>query len=275
MKRVKQLIKNRSAAIGAVIVFICSIGAVGAPLFSPYDPYAQDLTILAQHPSLSHPLGTDLYGRDLLSRVLYGARVSLGIGLSAALFATLIGVFVGVIAGTLRGWVDWLLMRIVDVLMGFPRLVVVLLVVGFTTPSLWVILIVLGLLSWMEVARIVRGEVIVIREMLYIKAAVSLGLKRSRIMVGYILPNVLGSIIVSTTLLIGTMILIEASLSFLGLGIQPPHASWGTILNQGRFDPVGSWWISTFGGLIVVITVVGFNLLGDGIRDLLDPGKSN
>jgi len=149
--------------------------------------------------------------------------------------------------------------------------VVVLLAVGFGSPSLWLTLIVLGLLSWMEVARIVRAEVIVIREMLYIKAATSLGLKRRRIIMGYIVPNVMGPVIVSTTLLVGTMILVEATLSFLGLGVQPPHASWGTILNQGSIDPVGSWWISTFGGLMVVVTVIGFNLLGDGLRDLLDP----
>lgn len=257
--------------VGAVIVLIIFFSALGAPILAPYDVNAQNLTMSLQPPSTSHLLGTDVYGRDLLSRLIYGARVSLGIGLSAAFIATTVGVFVGVFAGFFGGWVDWLLMRIVDVLMGFPRLVVMLLAVGFGTPSIWLTLTVLGLLAWMEVARIVRGEVMVIREMLYLKAAQALGLKRSRIIMGYILPNVIGSVIVSTTLLIGTMILVEASLSFLGLGVQPPNASWGTILNQGRVDPVGAWWISAFGGLMIIITVVGFNLLGDGLRDLLDP----
>ncbi len=242
---------------------------------APYDANAQNLTMSSQPPSTAHLLGTDVYGRDLLSRLIYGARVSLGIGLSAAFIAASVGVFVGVFAGFMGGWVDWLLMRIVDVLMGFPRLVVMLLAVGFGTPSIWLTLSVLGLLAWMEVARIVRGEVIVIREMLYLKAAQALGLKRSRIITGYILPNVIGSVIVSTTLLIGTMILVEASLSFLGLGVQPPNASWGTILNQGRVDPVGAWWISAFSGLMVVVTVIGFNLLGDGLRDLLDPSNAS
>lgn len=271
MQFLQRLFRNRSAAIGAVIVGVISLSALAAPVLSPYDPTAQDLTILSQPPSISHPAGTDLYGRDLLTRLMYGARVSLGIGLAAALIATAVGVFVGTVAGFFRGWIDWLLMRIVDVLMGFPRLVVVLLVVGFGSPSIWLVLVVLGLLSWMEVARIVRGEVVVIREMLYVKAATALGLTRKRIIMRYLVPNVMGPVIVSITLLVGTVILVEATLSFLGLGIQPPHASWGTILNQGRIDPVGSWWISTFGGIAVVATVTGFNLLGDGLRDLYDP----
>jgi peptide/nickel transport system permease protein len=249
--------------------------ALGAPILAPYDANAHNLMMSSQPPSTAHLLGTDVYGRDLLSRLIYGARVSLGIGLSAAFIAASVGVLVGVFAGFMGGWVDWLLMRIVDVLMGFPRLVVMLLAVGFGTPSIWLTLTVLGLLAWMEVARIVRGEVMVIREMLYLKSAQALGLKRSRIITGYILPNVIGSVIVSTTLLIGTMILVEASLSFLGLGVQPPNASWGTILNQGRVDPVGAWWISAFGGLMVVVTVIGFNLLGDGLRDLLDPNNAS
>ncbi len=275
MHFIKRLFKNRSAVVGAVIVLIIFFSALGAPILAPYDANAQNLTMSSQPPSTAHLLGTDVYGRDLLSRLIYGARVSLGIGLSAAFIAASVGVFVGVFAGFMGGWVDWLLMRIVDVLMGFPRLVVMLLAVGFGTPSIWLTLSVLGLLAWMEVARIVRGEVIVIREMLYLKAAQALGLKRSRIITGYILPNVIGSVIVSTTLLIGTMILVEASLSFLGLGVQPPNASWGTILNQGRVDPVGAWWISAFSGLMVVVTVIGFNLLGDGLRDLLDPSNAS
>lgn len=273
MQLLHNLFKNRSAVTGIVIVIIMSFCALGAPIFAPYDPNAQNLNILSQSPSLAHLLGTDLYGRDLLSRLIFGSRVSLGVGLSATFIATSVGVLAGVVAGFMGGWVDWFLMRIVDVLMGFPRLIILLLVIGFGTPSVWLTLIVLGLLSWMDVARIVRGEVIVIREMLYLKAAQALGLSRIRIITRYILPNIIGPVIISTTLLIGTMIMVEASLSFLGLGVPPPNASWGTILSQGQIDPFGTWWISTFGGIMVVITVVGFNLLGDGLRDILDPRR--
>lgn len=164
-------------------------------------------------------------------------------------------------------------MRGVDILLGFPKLFIVLLAVGLGTPSIWLTVAVLGALSWMEVARIVRGEVILVREMNYVKAATALGLRSSAIIFRYILPNVISTIIVSTTLLIGTMILVEATLSFLGLGVQPPDASWGTIMNQGRADPLGAWWISTFAGLSMIITLIGFNLLGDGLRDILDPRR--
>ena len=265
------LMRDRSTRIGLIIVAIFSLSALGASFLAPFSPYDHDLTMTLKPPSILHPLGTDLYGRDLLSRLIYGARVSLGISLSAAAIAVAFGTSIGLAAGFLGGWTDQVLMRLVDVFLGFPRLFAVLLAVGFGSPSIWLTVAVLGLLSWMEVARIVRGEVLVIKEMLYLKSAIALGLGRFRIMIGYILPNVIGPVVVSTTLLIGTMILVEASLSFLGLGVQPPQASWGNILNQGRLNPVEAWWISTFAGIAIVVLVVGFNLLGDGLRDLLDP----
>ena len=272
MARIFQTVRrHRTARAGLVIVIAVSTCALAAQWLAPQDPNAQDLTMLSSPPSLAHPLGTDIYGRDLLSRLLYGARVSLAIGLTAAAIAVVLGTAVGVVAGLLGGRVDWALMRLVDVLLGFPRLFVVLLVVGFGSPSIWLTLIVLGMLSWMGVARVIRGEVVVIREMLYLKASIAIGLSRWRVITGYVLPNVAGPVIVSSALLIGSMILVEAALGFLGLGVQAPESSWGTILNQGRVDPVGAWWISTFAGFAVVITVVGFNLLGDGLRDAFDP----
>lgn len=271
----KQLWHNRSARVGVLIVSIISLGALLAPFLSPHDPTLQNLKLLSQPPSLSHLLGTDLYGRDLLSRILWGARVSLGIGLIATIIAVGIGTAVGTVAGYAGGWIDQLLMRFVDVLLGFPRLFVILLAIGFGSSSSWMTVTILGLLSWMEVARVVRGEVIVIREMLYVKSAIALGMHRRKIIVNYIFPNIMGPVIVFVTLLISTMILVESSLSFLGLGVQPPNASWGTILRQGRFDPFNTWWISTFAGMAVVLTVVGFNLLGDSLRDVLDPRRSN
>lgn len=264
---------NSSGRIGLVIVGAFSIISLGAPLFSPFDPSAQNLTISVRPPSFSHLLGTDVFGRDLLSRLIYGSRVSMGIGISAAFIAVFLGTLVGLTTGFLKGWTDKILMRGVDILLGFPKLFIVLLAVGLGTPSIWLTVAVLGAVSWMEVARIVRGEVILVREMNYVKAATALGLRSSAIIFRYILPNVISTIIVSTTLLIGTMILVEATLSFLGLGVQPPDASWGTIMNQGRADPLGAWWISTFAGLSIIITLIGFNLLGDGLRDILDPRR--
>ncbi|MFQ6674937.1 MAG: ABC transporter permease [Fidelibacterota bacterium] len=269
-----RLVRYRSGRVGLVLVGIILLGAVAGPMLSPYDPETQDLELLESPPSLAHPAGTDLLGRDLFTRLFYGARVSVGVGLMAALIAAGVGIFVGLAAGLAGGAVDWILMRTVDVLLAFPRLVVVLLAVGFSTPSLGLTVVVLGLLSWMEVARIVRGEVLVVREALYVKSAIALGLSRGEIATRYVLPNVISPVIVSTALLVGTVILVEATLSFLGLGVQPPHASWGTILNQGRIDPVGSWWISTFAGLLIVMTVVGVNLLADGLREATDPRRS-
>ena len=271
----KKLWRDKSARIGMLIIAVITLSALAAPLLTPYEPNTQDLGIAAQAPSLGHPLGTDLYGRDLLTRLIYGARVSLGIGLCATLLAVLIGTAIGLISGYSGGWVDNILMRIVDVLLGFPRLFVILLAVGLSTPSVKIIILILGALSWMEIARIVRGEVIVIREMLYVKSAVALGISKRKILLEYILPNTTDVITVYATLLIGTTIIVEASLSFLGLGVQPPDASWGTIINQGRIDPVNAWWISTFAGLAIVITVIGINLLGDSLRSLLNPRADN
>lgn len=271
----KKLWHNKSARIGLIIVAIVTTCAIFAPVLAPRNPFAQDLTKILKPPSFSCPLGTDFYGRDLLSRLIYGTRVSLGISVIATAIAVIIGTIIGLSVGFLGKWTDRILMRLVDVLLGFPRLFIVLLAVGLGYPSIWLTVIVLALFSWMKIARIVRGEVIIVKEMLYVKSAIALGLNRRRILSGYILPNIIGPIIVSSTLLIGTVLLVEASLSFLGLGAQPPTASWGTILNQGRIDLIGGWWVSTFAGIAIVITVVGFNLLGDGLRNIIDPKSSN
>lgn len=272
---VSQLWKSPSGRIGLILVALFSFLALGAPILSPYDPIRQNLLIKSSPPSLSHLFGTDLFGRDVLSRLLYGARVSMGIGLGSAFLAVFLGSAVGLSAGFSRGWVDAVLMRIVDLLLGFPKFFILLLVVGLGSPSIWLTAAVLGALSWMEIARVVRGEVVLIREMNYVKAATALGLSPLKIAMRYVLPNVSGSIIVSATLLIGTMILVEASLSYLGFGVQPPDASWGTIMNQGRIDPLGTWWISVSAGLAIILSLIGFNLLGDSLRDVLDPRSKN
>ena len=272
---ISQLWKSSSGRIGLILVALFSLLALGAPMLSPYDPLRQNLLIKSSPPSISHFFGTDLFGRDVLSRLLYGARVSMGIGLGSAFLAVFLGSAVGLSAGFLRGRIDALLMRIVDLLLGFPKFFILLLVVGLGSPSIWLTATVLGALSWMEIARVVRGEVVLIREMNYVKAATALGLSPINIVMRYVLPNVSGSIIVSATLLIGTMILVEASLSYLGFGVQPPDASWGTIMNQGRIDPLGTWWISVSAGLAIILSLIGFNLLGDSLRDVLDPRGKN
>ena len=274
-KLISELWKSTSGRIGMILVALFLLLALGAPLLSPYDPVKQNLILRSSSPSFSHLLGTDLFGRDILSRLLYGARVSIGIGLGSAFLAVSLGSAVGLAAGFLRGRTDTVLMQIVDLLLGFPKFFILLLVVGLGSPSIWLTAGVLGALSWMELARVVRGEVILIREMNYVKAATALGLSPMNIALRYVLPNVSGSIIVSATLLIGTMILVEASLSYLGFGVQPPDASWGTIMNQGRIDPIGTWWISVSAGLAIILSLIGFNLLGDSLRDVLDPRTEN
>ena len=271
MSFIKRVWSNNASRAGLIIIAIILLFAIAAPIISPHNPNLQDYDKILKPPSFSNLLGTDQYGRDVLSRIIYGTKVSLGVGIFAAFIALVLGTMVGSIAGLLGGWADRLLMRLVDILLGFPKLFVLLLAVGIGSPSILLTVLVLGFLSWMEIARIVRGEVIVVKEQMYVKSAAALGLGKVRIIFKYIVPNIAGQIVVSLTLLVSTMILVEASLSFLGLGVQPPTASWGTLLNQGRIDPLGAWWISMFTGVFIVVTVVGFNLFGDGLRNVLNP----
>ncbi len=271
MKLKRKTARKKNAIVGATIVILVALSALLAPWLTPYQPQAQNLNQVLSAPSKTHLLGTDFYGRDVFTRLIYGARISLLIGLVTTLFAILIGIMIGLLAGYLGTWADRILMRLVDVLLAFPRMFIMLLVVGLGRPSLQTTIFVLVIFSWMEVARITRAEVMAVKESLYVKSAVALGLKPFRVLFSFILPNVSTPIIVSATLMIGSMILLEAGLSFLGLGVQPPTASWGTLLKQGRLDPVGAWWLSLFAGLAIVMTVIGLNLLGDGLQDYLDP----
>jgi peptide/nickel transport system permease protein len=262
---------DRSLQLGVIIISVICLFSILGPLLSPYHYNTQNLSESFQRPSWSHPLGTDFFGRDLFTRLMYGGRITLTVAFSATLFAVIIGTIVGLASGFIGGWLDRILMRLVDILLGFPKLFVILLLVGMGYTSLGLVVTFLALFSWMEIARIVRSDVWVAKEQLYVKSAEALGLRRRRIIFRHILPNITGPLIVSTVLLISSLILIESSLSFLGLGVQPPNASWGTILNEGRVDPVGAWWISVFSGIIIVTSVIGFNLIGDGLRNILDP----
>jgi ABC-type dipeptide/oligopeptide/nickel transport system permease subunit len=259
--------------VGLATVVALYAVALLAPLVAPYDPVVHgDLATAAYlPPGTAHWLGTDQFGRDVLSRIIFGARISLAIGLFATGLAVVLGSLLGAIAGYVGGTADALIMRFTDMVMAFPRLVLLILIIALFEPSLAVIILVLGLTQWPGTARLVRGEVLSLREREFVQAARALGFGRARIIIRHLLPNVLAPVIVAATLGIGNTIVLEAGLSFLGLGVQPPTPSWGTLVADGRQSLLGAWWIATFPGLAIVVTVLAFNLVGDGLRDALDP----
>lgn len=264
--------RNRAAIAGAAGILLLYLVSLLTPLLAPHPPNELNLQGGSYHsPSSDHPLGTDKFGRDILSRILYGSRISLSIGFISALIAVSIGTLAGALAGYFRGYVELVIMRTVDLLLAFPRLILLLAIIALFKPSIFLLVAVLGLTGWMGTARIVRGEVLSLREREFILAARALGYRSPRILFRHIIPNVLAPVIVAATLNIGSTIMIEASLSFLGLGVQPPMASWGSMINDGREALTSAWWIATFPGLAVLITVICFNLVGDGLRDALDP----
>ena len=269
----RQLETNRMAIAGIVTIVVLYGLALLTPLLAPFDPTAQTDIVQTRFlsPSFDHPMGTDRFGRDIFSRVLYGARISLSIGFIAMGIGVTLGTLVGALAGYIGGLVDGALMRFTDMMLSFPRLILLIVIIAMFDASIFLVVVVLGLTGWMGVARIVRGEVLSVREREFVQAAVALGMRDGRIIFRHVIPNVLAPVIVFATLGIGNTILLEAGLSFLGLGVPPPTPSWGSIINEGRDSLLNAWWISTFPGLAIVFTVVAFNLLGDGLRDALDP----
>ena len=265
--------KNRLAMAGLAVMILLYVVTLLTPLIAPYDPTAQGDIVATRYlsPSFEHPMGTDKFGRDIFTRVLYGSRISLTIGFIAVGLGVVLGGAVGALAGYFGRWTDTVLMRFTDMMLSFPRLILLIVVIALFEPSIWLVVFVLGLTGWMSVARIVRGEVLSLREREFIQAAKVLGMSDFRIITRHIIPNTLAPVIVYATLGIGNTILVEASLSFLGLGVQPPTPSWGNMINDGRDALLTAWWISTFPGLAIVLTVTAFNLLGDGLRDALDP----
>jgi peptide/nickel transport system permease protein len=265
--------RNRLAVVGAIAIALFYLMAALAPFLAPFDPAAQGDLVTARFlpPGGEHLLGTDHLARDVYSRLLYGARVSLSIGLIAVGISVTLGTAVGAVAGYLGGWVDTLLMRFVDLVISFPRLVLLITLVALFQPSIFLIIVVLGLTQWPYISRIVRGEVLALRERSFVVAARALGYSRRRIIWRHVLPNALAPVIVAATLGIGNTIVLEAGLSFLGLGIQPPDPSWGNMVADGQGQLLRAWWLSTFPGLAIVFTVLSFNLVGDGLRDVLDP----
>jgi len=270
---VRHFKRNRLAVIGVVVVALLYAVAVLAPLIAPYNPIAQHDLVRTGYlpPSPAHWLGTDRFGRDVLSRILYGARISLSIGFIAVAIAVVLGSVLGAVAGYLGGWLDALIMRFTDTVLAFPRLVLLIMIVALFNQSVTLIIVVLGLTQWPGTARLVRGEVLSLREREFIQAAYALGFKRTRIILRHLIPNVLAPVIVAATLGIGNTIVLEAGLSFLGLGVRPPTPSWGNMVADGRQNLLGAWWVATFPGLVIVLTVLAFNLVGDGLRDAMDP----
>lgn len=267
----RALSRNAMLAIGAGIVLIMSLAAILAPWLSPFDPSHLDVNTILQPPSLLHPCGTDTLGRDILSRMLFGGRVSLWVGFVAVGLSAAIGIALGLAAGYFGGLADEIIMRFVDIMLCFPSFFLILAVIAFLEPSLTNIMAVIGLTSWMGVARLVRAETLSLRRRDFVSAARLAGAGPARIMLVHILPNALAPVLVSATLGVAGAILVESSLSFLGLGVQPPTPSWGNILMQGKDVLEIAPWMSTFPGLAILVTVLGYNLLGEALRDRLDP----
>ena len=263
---------HRPAVAGVFVLGTLALLSAAAPIISPYDPDKTALLLIYDPPSLAHPFGTDDLGRDLATRILYGGRVSLAIGLLAVTVAVSIGTLVGVIAGYYGRWIDSLLMRFVDMMYSFPRLFLLILFgVIFKGMTIGVIVLVLGVLSWMTTARLVRATFLSLKHREFVEAARCVGAGDRRIIVRHILPNSIAPIIVAATLGVAAAIIAESTLSFLGLGIQPPTSSWGNMLNHATTDMDKAPWIAIFPGLFIFLAVVSINFIGDGLRDALDP----
>ena len=271
----RRLLKNRAAVGGAIILFVLILFAILAPWIAPY-PYAyQNLSLGASPPSAEHLLGTDVLGRDLFSRILYGARISLLVGFVATTVALVIGVSWGLVAGYYGGKVDSIMMRIVDVLYGIPFIVFIILLMVVFGRNLWLLFIAIGAVEWLTMARIVRGQVLSLKNQEFVLAAQAMGVSSLTMFKRHLLPNILGPIAVYATLTIPQVMLLESFLSFLGLGIQPPMSSWGTLIKDGVESMEEYSWLLIYPGITFTITLFALNFFGDGLRDALDPKTSD
>jgi len=263
--------RNRLAMAGACVVAALFLVSILAQVIVPFDPNSINARAVLSPPTWQHWFGTDELGRDVLSRIIFGARISLKVGFVAVGIAVSIGTVVGLVSGYYSGLVDATLMRFVDIMLCFPAFFLILAVITIREPSIWNIMIVIGLTGWMGVARLVRAETLSIREMDYILAARCIGCSDARIIFRHILPNAMSPVLVSASLGVAGAILTESALSFLGIGVLPPTPSWGNILTSGKDYIEFAWWLSLFPGLSILVTVLAYNLLGEGIRDALDP----
>jgi len=277
----RRLKRDRTAMVGAVLVVFLTLSALFAPVLAPHDPTqqfrdgltpdGQPIPSTLMHGSLRFPLGTDANGRDLLSRILYGARVSLLVGVLANALAVALGIMIGSIAGYFGGILESLLMRFTDVMMAFPTLLLAMTLVAILKPSMWIIIVVIGAVYWTWIARVVYGQVVALRDREFVTASRALGAGRIYSLIHHILPQLVPTIIIWGTLGIATNVMLEASLSYLGIGVQPPTPSWGGMIQQAQSYYRSAPWLVVFPGLAIMLTVFAFNLLGDGLRDALDP----
>ncbi|MDQ7820633.1 MAG: ABC transporter permease [Armatimonadota bacterium] len=264
-------LRNPLSLAGVVLIGLLVAGAALAPYLAPADPYQTDIARRLQPPSAAHPLGTDQLGRDILTRILYGTRISLRIAVLTAVIATGIGAPLGIVSGFFRGRTDDLLMRLTDMFMAFPRLILAMAIAAALKPTLENVVIAIALASWPAYARLARSVTLGIREEVYIEAARAIGASPLRILSRHVFPGVVGPLVIQVSLDMGGIILTAAGLSFIGFGAQPPSPEWGLMIAEGRSYITDAWWLSTFPGLAISLVVLGFNLLGDGIRDVLDP----
>ena len=273
----RKLVRNPGAIAGALILLTVIVAAVAAPHVAPHDPARQSLIrrftppLWVQDGNSAYPLGTDQVGRDILSRIIYAARISLIVGISAVMVSLVVGVTLGLLSGFLRGKVDAVIMTVVDVTLSFPQLLIALAFVAALGPSLLTIIVVLGLTGWERYTRVVRAEVLALREKDFVEAARAMGASSTRMVLRHLLPNTFSSIIVMSTLQVAQAILQEAALSFLGVGTGSAHPTWGQMIALGRDFVSVAWWLATFPGLAILLTVLAINLVGDRLRDALDP----
>jgi len=259
--------------VGASIIMVIALSAIFAPIIADQNPLEMDLSSgeILQKPSLEHFFGTDNLGRDVFSRMLYGARVSLSVGFIAVIISLMIGVVFGALSGYYGGWIDALLMRIVEIMYSLPTFFLIMMVITFLGPNIINVMVVIGLTSWAGLSRLIRAEFLTLRERDFVLAARSGGASNTRIIFRHILPNAMAPVYVSFTLSVGSAILIESALSFLGLGVQMPAPSWGNILSVGKNYIDYAWWLMLFPGLAILVTVLSFNMMADGLREVLDP----
>jgi peptide/nickel transport system permease protein len=269
----RRLIHNQRAVIGLSIILVLYAIAILAPLLAPHDPDQQILLDRLKPPGLEYPFGTDRFGRDLLSRAMWASRVSLGVSLAAMLVSVVIGALVGMISGFSGGLLDSFIMRGTDLFIAFPIFVLLITLVAIYGSSLVLMIVFLGLAAWPPTARIVRAEVLSLRARDFVLSARVVGASASRVILVHLLPNVIPLIVVAATLRVAQVILIEASLSYFGLGVPPPAATWGNMVADGRSVLDTAWWVTTFPGLLIVLTVLAYNLMGDGLRDVFDPRR--
>jgi ABC-type dipeptide/oligopeptide/nickel transport system permease subunit len=276
-RNIRLFLSSHLSSLSAAVVLAFVVLAVAAPLFAPHDPNETDLFRRLQPPAWMADgdrgflLGCDALGRDILSRIIYGARISIFIGIVVIVLATVIGILAGLAAGYLRGWTDVVISRLVDILLGFPYLIFAIALIAMMGPGLQNILLALVYKEWVVPCRVVRGETLAAREVEYVEAARALGASRRHIMLHEILPNILSPVIVVATIRMAHVIILEASLSFLGLGVQPPTASWGSMVADGRSFMLEAWWVSTFPGLAILLLVLAINIASQGLRDAFDP----